>query len=65
VVTGQFRIEALAPEHDRAALACSSDRLDKYLRKQASQDVRRRTSACYVAIDEATNAIRVLHPRSR
>jgi ribosomal protein S18 acetylase RimI-like enzyme len=56
-VTGRYRIEALAPEHDRAAFACGSDRLDKYLREQASQDVRRRTSACYVAIDEATNAI--------
>jgi len=56
-VTGQFRIEALAPEHDRAGFACGSDPLDKYLREQASQDMRRRTSACYVAIDEATNAI--------
>jgi ribosomal protein S18 acetylase RimI-like enzyme len=56
-VTGQFRIEALAPEHDRAGFACGSDALDKYLREQASQDMRRRTSACYVAIDEKTNAV--------
>ena len=56
-MTGQFRIEALAPKHDRAGFACGSDPLDKYLREQASQDMRRRTSACYVAIDEATNAI--------
>jgi ribosomal protein S18 acetylase RimI-like enzyme len=56
-VTGQFRLEALAPEHDRAGFACGSDPLDKYLREQASQDMRRRTSACYVAVDEATNAI--------
>jgi ribosomal protein S18 acetylase RimI-like enzyme len=56
-VTSQFRIGALAPEHDRAGFACGSDPLDKYLREQASQDMRRRTSACYVAIDEATNAI--------
>ena len=50
-MSGQFRIEALAPEHDRAGFACRSDPLDKYLREQASQDIRRRTSACYVAID--------------
>ena len=56
-MTVQFRIEALASEHDRTAFACGSDPLDKYLREQASQDIRRRTSACYVAIDEATNAI--------
>jgi ribosomal protein S18 acetylase RimI-like enzyme len=56
-VTGKFRIEALAPEHDRAGFACGSDPLDRYLREQASQDIRRRTSACYVAIDEKTNTI--------
>ena len=56
-MTGQFRIEALAPDHDRASFVCGSDPLDRYFREQASQDMRRRTSACYVAIDEATNAI--------
>ena len=56
-MTGQFRIEALAPEHDRASFACGSDPLDKYLREQASQDIRRRTSACYVAIDIQTDAV--------
>jgi len=56
-VTGQFRIEALAPEHDRAGFACGSDPLDKYLREQASQDIRHRTSACYVAIDIQTDAV--------
>jgi GNAT superfamily N-acetyltransferase len=56
-VTAQFRIEALGPEHDRAGFACGSDPLDKYLREQATQDMRRRTSACYVAIDEKTRAI--------
>jgi ribosomal protein S18 acetylase RimI-like enzyme len=56
-VTGRFRIEALAPEHDRAGFACGSDPLDRYLREQASQDIRRRTSACYVAIGDETNAI--------
>lgn len=56
-MTGKFRIEALAPEHDRAGFACGSDPLDRYLREQASQDIRRRTSACYVAIDEKTNTI--------
>ena len=56
-MTGRFRIEALAPDHDRASFACGSDPLDKYLREQASQDMRRRTSACYVAIDIQTKAV--------
>jgi GNAT superfamily N-acetyltransferase len=50
-VTARFRIEALAPDHDRAGFACGSEALDRYLREQASQDVRRRISACYVALD--------------
>jgi ribosomal protein S18 acetylase RimI-like enzyme len=56
-VTARFRIEALAPEHDRAGFSCGSDALDRYLREQASQDMRRRTSACYVAIDAQSDTI--------
>ena len=56
-MTGTFRIEVLAPEHDRSGFACGSDPLDRYLREQASQDMRRRTSVCYVAIDSTTDAI--------
>jgi ribosomal protein S18 acetylase RimI-like enzyme len=56
-VTAPFRIEALAPEHDRAGFTCGSDALDRYLREQASQDMRRRTSACYVAVNVQSGAI--------
>ena len=31
--------------------------LDRYLREQATQDIRRRVTACYVAIDAETRAI--------
>jgi ribosomal protein S18 acetylase RimI-like enzyme len=56
-VTGRFRIEVLAPEHERAGFTCGSDALDRYLREQATQDMRRRTSVCYVAIDEQSSAV--------
>ena len=56
-MTARFRIEALAPEHDRAGFTCGSDALEKYLRQQATQDMRRRTSACYVAVDARSDAI--------
>jgi ribosomal protein S18 acetylase RimI-like enzyme len=56
-VTGPFRVEPLAPAHDRTGFACGSDPLDRYLREQASQDVRRRTSACYVAVDSTTGRV--------
>lgn len=56
-MTARFRIEALAPEHDRAGFSCGSDALDRYLQVQASQDMRRRTSACYVALDVHSGTI--------
>lgn len=56
-MTGTFRIEVLTPEHDRSDFDCGSDPLDRYLREQASQDMRRRTGVCYVAIDAVTGAI--------
>jgi len=56
-VTARFRIEALSPEHERAGFTCGSNALDRYLREQASQDMRRRTSVCYVALDAQSGAI--------
>lgn len=52
-----FRLEVLRAEHDRKAFSCGVEPLDRYFREQATQDIRRRISACYVAIDEATSAI--------
>lgn len=52
-----FRLEVLRAEHDRKAFSCGVESLDRYFREQATQDIRRRVSACYVAIDEATSAI--------
>ena len=47
----QFQIEALAG-HDRSAFSCWVEPLDRYFREQVSQDIRRRATACFVAIDE-------------
>ena len=52
-----FRLEVLRAEHDRKAFSCGVEPLDRYFREQASQDIRRRVSACFVAIDESTSAI--------
>ena len=35
--------------HDRAAFSCGTEALDNYLKKQASQDVKRNAAAVYVA----------------
>jgi ribosomal protein S18 acetylase RimI-like enzyme len=43
-----FKIEPLSPSHDRAAFFSSSEPLDRYLKHQASQDVRKKLTAVFV-----------------
>ena len=52
-----FAIELLGSQHNREAFACGVEPLDRYLREQVGQDVRRRATACYVAREIATDAI--------
>ena len=48
--SGPFRLTPLEAGHDRAAFNSSSEALDRYLREQVTQDVRRRVAACFVAL---------------
>ena len=50
-MTAPFRVEMLGPAHARQGFRCGIEALDRYLAHQAGQDVRRRVSACYVAIE--------------
>ena len=50
----QFRVEPLSGGHDRAKFSSGSDALDRYFREQASQDVKRRVAACFVAVSVET-----------
>lgn len=50
-------IEPLESRHDRAAFSCGNDSLDRYLRQQASQDVRRGLAAVFVTCAEGTNRV--------
>ncbi len=43
-----LRFEPLGT-HDRAAFSCGSEALDNYIKKQASQDVKKRAAVVYVA----------------
>lgn len=45
-----FQLAPLDPAHDRAAFNSGSELLDRYLREQVTQDVRRRVAACFVAL---------------
>jgi GNAT superfamily N-acetyltransferase len=46
-----LRIEALASHHDRANFTCGVDSLDRYLRSQASQDVRRKANGVFIPVE--------------
>ncbi|MGF1539267.1 MAG: GNAT family N-acetyltransferase [Pleurocapsa sp.] len=39
-------------KHDRSDFCCGKDSLDNYIRKQASQDLKKRVSTVFVLIDE-------------
>jgi ribosomal protein S18 acetylase RimI-like enzyme len=56
-MTGPFLVEALGSSHDRASFSCGVPALDRYFQKQVTQDVRRRATACYVAIEAATGKV--------
>jgi GNAT superfamily N-acetyltransferase len=45
-----LRVEALAVHHDRDAFSCGIDSLDRYLRSQAGQDVRRRANGVFILV---------------
>jgi GNAT superfamily N-acetyltransferase len=50
-MAGPFIIEALGSKHDRVSFSCGVEALDGYFQKQVTQDVRRRATACCVAVE--------------
>jgi ribosomal protein S18 acetylase RimI-like enzyme len=48
-----FTVDALRAQHDRAGFSCGVAALDRYFRELVSQDIRRRLSNCFVALDPA------------
>jgi ribosomal protein S18 acetylase RimI-like enzyme len=50
-------MEVLEASHGREGFTCGVDALDVYFAHQATQDVRRRASACYVAVESSTGKI--------
>lgn len=45
-----FLLAPLDAAHDRAAFCSDSEPLNRYLQQQATQDIRRRVAACFVAL---------------
>lgn len=52
-LSAKFRIEPLSSAHDRSRFTSGSPPLDRYLREQALQDIKRRVATCFVAIPTA------------
>lgn len=51
-----FAVVLLAAQ-DRGAFSCGTPALDAYLRTQAGQDMKRRVTACFVAVEAATGTV--------
>ena len=52
-----LNVEPLGPHHDRASFSCGEQPLDHYIRRQASQDVRRRVARVFVASSDPPERI--------
>ena len=56
-MTAPFRVEVLNAHHNRDGFHCGVPALDHYLSRQATQDIRRQVSVCYVAIEGSSGKI--------
>ncbi len=52
-MTQSFSIEALTSAHNRKSFSSGVEPLDRYLRDLATQDIKRRVSNCFIALDHA------------
>ncbi len=52
-----MKIVLLDTSHNRENFTCEESSLTAYIRKQASQDMRKRLATCFVAVDENQNVM--------
>ena len=55
--TSAYILEPLAPSHDRSGFKSGVEPLDRYFSTQVTQDIRRRVSACFVAVERASGTV--------
>ena len=58
-----FLVAPLDAAHERTGFHSGSDPLDRYLREQVTQDIRRRVAACFVALADLPVSISKKLPR--
>lgn len=56
-MSARFRLEALSKDHSRIAFTCNEESLDRYFRSQVTQDCRRHTANCFVAVDAVSGQV--------
>lgn len=56
-MTPPFRLEPLDDTYDRDSFTCGVEALDRYLKTQVTQDIRRRMATCFVAIKDRSQAL--------
>lgn len=56
-MTLSYRIDLLEKKHNRTAFDCGVTPLNEYFQKRVGQDIRRRITACYVAVENATEVV--------
>ena len=56
-MTAPFQLEALADVHDRDAFSSGDEALDRYLKTQVTQDIRRRVTNCFVAVEATSGTL--------
>jgi len=52
-----FRLAPPGAEQNRDSFCCGEEALDRYLKTQATQDIRRRIASCIVAVESATDLL--------
>ncbi|HEY1245940.1 MAG TPA: GNAT family N-acetyltransferase [Hyphomicrobiaceae bacterium] len=53
----RYRIAPLTSGHDCKEFTCGAEAPDRYIRTQASQDLRRRIATCFVAVEDGSNVV--------
>lgn len=52
-----FLVALLDSAHERSEFNCASEPLNRYLREQVTQDIRRRVAACFVALSDERRVV--------
>jgi predicted GNAT family N-acyltransferase len=56
--TMEFKIEVLdSQRHDRSNFCCGQETLDRYIKQQASQDLKKRIAATHILIKQPENVV--------